>query len=196
MTWGTRQLPRDNCQNWRLTVATETIQQQLLKLELGDDFQEFWNRTESYVKGLIGKPWWVSTKQLLECEGPLGKMVEHCLVYVVEKNDRIEGYKAYTNYLTSEYGTSLSRLHNYDLGVLDNMAAKEGDQSLLGTQSPNERKVSQSLPKWLSKEQADFLFMHHKMGMKETAEIVGLSQEQAWTRYSTIKRKVARHSDG
>lgn len=172
-------------------MVTGPIQLQRIEIELGNDFPEFWARTESYVKGLIGKPWWANKKQLLSCEGPLGKMVEHCLLYIIEKNDRIEGYKAYTHYLTSEYGSSLSRIRKTtNLGALNYATVQAGDQVLLGTQSPSEEKVSEEIPEWLTAEQTDFLFMHYKMGMAQTAKAAGMTEKQAWQHYRTIKARL------
>jgi len=135
-----------------------TVQQQAIKLELGEVYNEFFRRTESYVKGLIGKPWWYNTKQLLQNEGPLGRMVEHCLIYVVELEDRIEGYKAYTNYLTSEYGTS--QTHNNLRANMDltGNVRQTVSPSRLGDDTYSERDVGH-LRKWLNKEEEDFMYL-------------------------------------
>ena len=173
-------------------MDTGTVQLQAIRLEFGDEFKDTYARTQNYVKGLIGKPWWHSKKMLLNGEGPLSKMTEHCLIFEIEKGNRIEGYRAYTAYLTSEYGTSLSRLSKHaDVQSLDGIPALVGDPTLL-VETPHEDKVGE-LPEWLSAEQADFLFMHMKVGMPEAATMTGVSEEAAWSRYRAIKAKVRYH---
>lgn len=173
-------------------IVNETIQLQKIRLDLGKNFDEYWAKTNSYVKGLIGKPWWVNKQQLLACEGPITKMVEHCLIFVIEESDRIKGYKAYTTYLTLEYGTSQARLtKRVDMSTTDNVTP---GLTHLKNQSPNENEDDEKIPDWLTKEQADFLFMHHKLGMPETAEMVGISEAAAWAQYRNIKAKVRYHA--
>ncbi len=165
-----------------------SIQQQSLKLELGEVFDEFWARTESYVKGLIGKPWWHSTKQLLQNEGPLSRMTEHCLIYVVEQEDRIEGYKAYTNYLTSEYGTSQSHNTNhYNIALAEKTVAS----TLLGADTYSEPKVSRNID-WLKEEDKDFMYVMQAVSVLETAAMMDMSIDEVWAKYRLIKRKAAR----
>jgi hypothetical protein len=176
-----------------------TVQQQALKLELDEVFDEFWVHTESYVKGLIGKPWWHSTKQLLQNEGPLYKMIEHCLVYVVEEGDRIEGYKAYTAYLASEYGTS--QKHNTERAELM-------DGRLVVSQAPlealadNER-VVRHFGEWLSTEEQDFMYLIEKSkegrgssghGMQDAGKMLNMTVDEIWQKYRNIKQKAARRT--
>ena len=179
-----------------------TIQQETLKLELGEVYQEFFKRTESYVKGLIGKPWWYSTKQLLQNEGPLYRMVEHCLVYVIELEDRIEGYKAYTSYLTSEYGTG--QPHNNQRADMDpagsiHQPTQVVSPSLLGDDAYNERVVGR-LREWLKPEEEDFMYVvqatkvgrgKHGVGMAEAANMLNMTVDEIWAKYRLIKRKAA-----
>ena len=177
-----------------------TIQQQTLKLELGEVYEEFFRRTESYVKGLVGKPWWYSTKQLLQNEGPLYRMVEHCLIYVVELEDRIAGYKAYTNYLTSEYGSG--QLHNNQRA--DMMATGSVHQTvsspLLGGNAYSERDVRR-LREWLPAEDEDFMYViqgtkegrgTNGTGIQEAANMLDMTVDEVWTKYRLIKRRAAR----
>ena len=177
-----------------------TIQQQSLKLELGEVYEEFSKRTESYVKGLIGKPWWFSTKQLLQNEGPLYRMVDHCLIYVVELGDRIEGYKAYTNYLTSEYGTG--QVHNNQRADFNTVStsAKTVSPSRLGDDAYSERDVRR-LELWLNKEEQDFMYVvqttkegrgTNGAGIQEAASMLDMTVDEVWAKYRLIKRKAAR----
>jgi len=177
-----------------------TIVQETLKLELGEVYQEFFNRTESYVKGLIGKPWWFSTKQLLQNEGPLYRMVEHCLIYVVELGDRIEGYKAYTNYLTSEYGSG--QVHNNQRADMDQagMVRPVVSSSHLGDNAYNERDVRR-LENWLDKEEQDFMYVvqttkegrgTNGAGIQEAASMLDMTVDEVWAKYRLIKRRAAR----
>ena len=169
-----------------LSVTTQAI-----RLELGDLYEEYYARTTSYVKGLIGKGWWADTTQLLNCEGPLSKMVDHCLVYVIEEADRIEGYKAYTSYLTNEYGTTKNHnlLHDW---VDDNTLAKEGSSSSL-TSIPYEHLVQTTEALYLDESEVDFLYAHQKMGMHDTAELFGMTHEEGWKHYRRLKAKI-RHN--
>jgi len=170
---------------------SDSLSVQALRLDFGDEFDDTWARTESYVKGLIGKPWWVSKKQLLNCEGPLGRMVEHCMVYQLEHLDRIKGYKAYTKYLTKEYGTSLKRNWLY-IGSLDNVAVAEApvpSEDL--TSSEHDRG---NIPDWITEEQADFLTMYAKMGMAQTADMLGITNKRAWNMRRIVQRKVRYHA--
>ncbi len=177
----------------------KSIQRQQLELAFGDAFKEAYANTRSYVKGLIGKSsWWVSQKQLLENEGPLSQMVEHCMLYILEEGGRTEGYKAYTSYLTKEYGTSQTRnTRHADIDVLRYTPATTAPSPSLEAQTPVERKVGENeddLPPWLTKEQADFLYMHTKMGMPETARMLGIDEQSAWNKYRSIKNKVRYHA--
>ena len=176
-----------------------TVQIQALKLELGEVFDEFWARTESYVKGLIGKPWWHSTKQVLANEGPLGRMVEHCLMYVVEEGDRIEGYKKYTAYLASEYGTS--QKHNTLRAPL-----MDGRQVIskapLEANADNERVVP-PIDEWLNEEDQDFMYVIQKSkegrgssggGMRDAGEMLDMTVDEIWNKYRNIKQRAERRS--
>ena len=176
-----------------------TIQQQTLKIELGEVYEEFFKRTESYVKGLVGKPWWYSTKQLLQNEGPLYRMVNHCLIYVVELENRIEGYKAYTNYLTSEYGTS--QVHNNLRAEFDAIgsSAKTVSSTHLGDDAYSERVVGR-LEKWINKKDQDFMYVvqttkegrgTNGAGIQEAASMLDMTVDEVWTKYRLIKRKAA-----
>ncbi len=175
-------------------MDTESVQIQAIRLEFGDLFDDTWARTNNYVKGLIGQPWWNSKLMLLNGEGPLSKMTEHCIIYQIEKGNRLEGYRAYTAYLTQEYGSSLTRLRKQvPLESLDGIPAIVGDPTLQ-VDTPTEEKVG-DLPEWLSAEQADFLFMHMKVGMEEAADMTGVSEKAAWSRFRNIRAKVRYHDD-
>ena len=174
-------------------MDTETIQLQAIRLEYGDQFTAVYDRTTSFVKSLIAKPWWVNQSILLNGEGPLSKMTEHCLIYEIEKGNRMEGYKAYTAYLTLEYGSHIARHTKHaDIQALDGIAAIAGDPASLKAEPPVKELVGE-IPKWLSKEQADFLYMHSKAGIPETAAMTGMSETAAWSRYRAIRAKIRYH---
>ena len=176
-----------------------TVQQEALKLELGEVYDEFWARTESYVKGLIGKPWWHSTKQVLQNEGPLYKMVEHCLMYVIGEGDRIAGYKAYTAYLASEYGTS--QKHN-TLNAPLMEGALASSRAPLEALATSERDVP-PLDEWLTKEDQDFMYVVEKSkegrgsrggGMRDAGEMLDMTVDEIWNKYRNIKQRAERRA--
>ena len=170
-----------------------TVQQQALKIELGEVFNDFWARTESYVKGLIGKPWWQSTKQLLQNEGPLGRMVEHCLIYVVEEGERIAGYKAYTAYLASEYGTSQKHNTAESYRVSMDMAVRTIGKPLLRDLADSEPELRR-FDDWISPEEKDFMETVGNVKAREAAAMLDMSLDEVWTKYRLIRRKANRRT--
>lgn len=169
---------------------------QQLQLEFGDKFPELYATTSSYVKGLIGKPWWRDTKTLLASEGPLHEMTVQCLVHILEQQDVIEGYKAYTSYLSRWYGKSTGP------NVTDSVdpVGQENvpfEWSTLGAWSlgrpPSsleddtavEENVS-DVPSWLSEAQADFLLAYHQANPSEVAEFFGITAKQARDKRNTL----------
>ncbi len=150
-----------------------------------DDFDEDYQRTTNYVKGLIGKSWWISKGQLLSNEGPLSRMTEVCMVYQLEARDRENGYAAYTKYLTDEYGGGITR---------NRMAVRSRlrEESTVPVPFAAQTHVEENgveLPTWLTDEQADFLVMYSKMGMDQVAEMLGITMEKAWNYRRMIQNK-------
>ena len=172
----------------------ESLTLQALRLDMPGDFDDHWARTTSYVKGLIGRPWWTSVKQLLANEGPLGKMVELCLVYQLEEGDRILGYKAYTSYLTAEYGSNIARNRLTSVDYDEITALEKVAPVPLGDQASTDTNVVE-IPDWITEEQADFLTMYTKMGIGPTAEALGITVDQAWGKRRTINAKRRYHAD-
>lgn len=166
----------------------ETIQLQALRLDWNGDFDDDYARTSSYVKGLIGKPWWISKKQLLDCEGPLSKMVEVCLVYQFEADSRIDGYAAYTKYLTKEYGTTQARNRKWSDETRHNIVSPVMVSPFEDLTS-SEQTLGE-IPDWITEEQRDFLTMWTKMGMEEAAAILGVPVDRAWEMRRNITAKV------
>lgn len=179
-----------------------TILQQQLELEFGEKFSTVKAKATSYVKGLIGKDWWRDRKVLLTSEGPLESMVEQCLMFIIEKGDVIEGYRAYTSHLTQWYGTSTgpnqTDLIDTNLGANESVPTLQNWTTMgewsngaapLGEQAPSEENVGVKetpTPDWLSLEQADFLLAYEKASPADVAEFFGITQRQAREKRNTL----------
>ena len=166
---------------------TETIQRQQLRLHFGDKFDEEWARTRSYVKSLISKrAWWVNQRQLIDNEGPLSRMVEHCMMYIVEAGDRKSGRQAYTSYLAGEYGTSQARFQN-EIDLPEYSPAYSVPDDFV-SQTPIERKVQKIKDTLkLSDNERDFLIAGHRMGVRHAGEAFGMSKDEAWKEWRRLK---------
>lgn len=173
-------------------MSTSPRELEALELHFGEETSEVYARTRSYVKGLIGKGWWVSQKQLLQNEGPLDAMVYDCLMYIIEHGGMVEGYKAYTQYLAKEYGTSQVRnMRHADIDVLRYTPATAAPPSL-GTDTAVEPDVH--VPEWLAKEEAEFLSLYKHVGMSEAVEHLDMDLEAGWREYRRIKEKIRRNT--
>lgn len=180
----------------------ETIMLQQLKLHFGDEFREIYNNTKSYVKGLIGRQsWWKDSWALVQSEGPLSRMVEDCLSYIIDEGDKEKGWKAYTSYLSKFYGTTGESSHIGNktpfnvspfwttLGEWSNPSASPLSDTT-GVEehvSNSEESVTYDL---FEEDEADFIAVYSTMGAAAAAEEFGMTQEQARTRRNTIKRTV------
>lgn len=175
----------------------QSIILQQLRIEFGEDFDELYNNTRSYVKGLISRPWWIDRGALVSSEGPLSRMVEDCLAHVVEKGDKQAGWQSYTSYLSSLYGRNVSNAKA--VNSMDEAQNRTGFLwSTLGqynSSSPSsetldvESEVSDSP---LDEEHKDFLGVYYSLGVKRAAEEYGLTPKQARARRNTIKRTALR----
>ena len=180
----------------------KSIVLQQLELEFGDDFHDMYNNTKSYVKGLIGKPWWKDKWALIQSEGPLSSMVEQCMVYIYEAGDKLEGFKSYTSYLTDLYGSSVARnntqsgWYDSDLIVWSTMGTYNRMRSAsrpLGSSTLTEEHVQdEDDDSIFDDEHEDFLEVYVTMGAEAAAEEFGITQKQARARRNTIKATISR----
>jgi hypothetical protein len=114
------------------------------------------------------------------------------MLYVLEKGERIEGYKAYTAYLTSEYGSAYAR-NNYHVSI-DALAYTPVPTVPVSSESQTSvEKNVPKIPNWMNEEQKDFLQMYANMGMAQTAEMYNLSNKKAWQKYRNLKYRVQYH---
>lgn len=167
---------------------SESIQIQALRLDWLGDFDDDYARTRSFVKGLIGKPWWHSVKQLLANEGPLGRMAEVCMVYQFEADSRQGGYAAYTKYLTQEYGRTLTRNKKWGVADLNNTVPTVSPSPL--EDLAYTKKKLEEIPDYITEEQRDFLTMYGKMGMDQLADLMDIPLRRAWDIRRNIQGKV------
>ena len=167
-----------------------TIIEQQLELEFGDDYPNLKANTTSYVKGLIGKPWWLDRRSLIASEGPLENMVTDCLCRILEEGDRIRGFKAYTAYLSKFYGSGVKETPTDSelVEVWDKLCPVSFDDTR------SEIFVG-DLPEWISKDQAEFMEAYARMNLDEVADIYELTPRQVTYRKQTIKRSVRRRLD-
>lgn len=178
----------------------QTIMLQQLELHFGDEFQERYNKAKSYVKGLIGKGWWVDKSAMLGSEGPLSRMVEDCLSHVIEKDDDvIAGYQSYTSYLTKLYGTSypsaasVSTEEAYNRsGFLWTTLGAYNNPSLLGDETVVEDQVHDEAEEmeFFDDAQAEFLEVYITLGPAAAAEIFNMTPQQAFNRRRTIRHTI------
>jgi hypothetical protein len=172
----------------------ETVQLQALRLEFGDKFDVTYSRTQSYVKGLIAKPWWINKRALIVGEGGIDMMTQHCMLFQFEFQDRIIGYQEYTKHLSYLYGSTIS--HNTKKVPLEDALGREARSvSASSADTYSEELVhewGEEYPEWLNEQMADYLLSHIKMGAAEAAEIHNISEEQAWKEYRRIKEKARR----
>lgn len=179
---------------------TDTIIQQQLQLHFGEEFNTVYAKTRSYVKGLIGKSWWVDRRALLSSEGPLSRMVEDCLSHVIDKGDTILGYRAYTSYLSSLYGSNVAAAKAVGNGYCPFPEGQAVAWSTMGDYNVSLDSLSETLVESdvsdeltiFDEEQADFIAVYSTMGVAAAADEFDISDEQARTRRNTIKRTVAR----
>lgn len=186
-------------------LITESIILQQLKLEFGNNFDDLYANTRSFVKSLISRNWWKDKNILLQSEGPLSLMVEQCLVHVFEHQDKVSGFKAYTSYLTGLYGSTNSAANHVPYDAVD-IADKHIAWSTVGdwaTSSPfglpsettsTEHLVEHVIPDWISLEQAEFMETYARTGPQVTAELLGMDKQKVRDRQRTIRQKVRRHA--
>lgn len=184
-------------------MEDKSIQLQAIELELGDSFKELYPRVQSFVKSLIGKKhWWTNQAQLLECEGPLSKMTEHCLLYIIEEGDKEAGYRAYSAYLATEYGTGQARnaRHEYDQTQESNRGHQRNLTQTENIEAPTTEPPDSSLIALveskvldrikLSLQEQEFLVAGEKMGVINAGACMGWDSDTSWTKWRALQQKL------
>ena len=176
----------------------QTIMLQQLRIHFGEDFDELYANTQSYVKSLISRySWWIDSRAMLQSEGPLSRMVEDCLSHIVEQGDKVEGFKSYTSYLSQFYGSTKK-----DAKAVGEAYPSEETSviwSTLGGTSDNppssslleDNTVVEDELHFFSPEQADFIRVYSRLGVDGAMDEFNITRKQAYTRRNSIKQVIA-----
>jgi hypothetical protein len=182
-----------------------SILEQQLELHFGDEYEENRRRAEHYVKYLISRPWWVDKQAMLNNEGPLYSMVNHCLLYIIEKGSVGDGHGAYATFLAEQYGTSIKANHATTLNDGTSMdtvrwssiglTETDSTSAALSGLTPYKRELVEQPLKTLKVQlyprHKEFLEVYAKVGnVQEAGNLLGLSEASAWSLYRNARTSI------